>query len=76
MKEETLPRLARTRQVSAGLNTAYEYDAETPCWRLDGTGECLGPEGDIDTIVLDLVDNSGEPCDAELRSRFSAGPPQ
>ena len=62
-------------QVSQGLSQIYEYDADTPCWRLENTEECLGAEGEIDVLVLRLVDNTGDPCDAQLRSRFSAGPP-
>ena len=63
-------------QVSQGEGRTYEYDAETPCWRLDGEEECLGPEGEIDVLIIRLVDNNGPACDAELRSRFSAGAPR
>lgn len=63
-------------QVSQGVARTYEYDAETPCWRLEGDEECRGPEGEIDVLIVRLVDNAGPACDAELRSRFSAGPPR
>ncbi|MEM7138999.1 MAG: hypothetical protein AAF500_20665 [Myxococcota bacterium] len=63
-------------QVSRGASAVYEYDAETPCWRLEDEEECLGPEGEIDVILVRLVGDLGDPCDAQLRSRFSAGPPR
>ncbi len=63
-------------QVSSGESRIYEYDASAPCWRLEDSDECLGPEGEIDVLIVRLVDNTGDPCDAQLRARFTAGPPQ